>query len=123
MGLQSQVLEKCYRLDADVAHEFLSCRQFLNGKAPTDNLALTFEVLNRAVPYALSRSPILSGIVDVANGKRHTATKVDLHITAENWEMIQNFLRAIRLKLDEGDVIECCLKFYSQEIKLKRCLP
>jgi len=124
MGNRSKVLEKCYQLDRTVANEFRSCRQYLNGQAPKDNGQLMFEVLNKAVRYTLERSPLMHEMMRMANGDRTDGTtKLELSITTENWDLVQNVMKAMTVRLDEGDVLEYCLKFYLQEIKLKRCLP
>lgn len=96
----------------------------MNGQAPKDNNEFLFNVLNQAIPYALGNAPLMQEMMKMANGDRKDGTaKVELTIKTENWDMIQGVLKSLRLKLDEGDLIEYCLNFYLKEIKLKRCLP
>lgn len=124
MELRSRVLEKCCQLDRVVANDFRSSRQFVNGQAPMDNSKFLFDVLNRAIPYALANSPLMPGMIHLANGDRKDGTaKVELMLKTENWDLIQDVLKSFRMKLDEGDLIEYCLKFYLSEVKVKRCLP
>jgi len=124
MGLQSRFLEKVFQLDRNLANEFRSCRQFLNGEAPKDNNELMHQVLNKAIPYTLSHSPLMLGLVGMSEGARTNGTaKVHMSITPENWDAVQKTLKVPKLMLDEGDMIAYCLKFYMAEVKLKRCLP
>lgn len=124
MGNRNKILERCYHLDREVANEFRSCRQFLNGQVTKDNNQLMRDVLNRAIPYALANSPLMLGLVKIADGNRTNGTaKVNLPIDSPNWDAVQNIVKALSMRLDEGDILEYCLKFYIQEIKLKKCLP
>jgi len=113
---------KTVQLDRDLANEFRSIRQFLNGSTdvPTDNLALQTKVLNRAIEYAFENDPVLKGLGELVSMKRSNGTsKVSIEISEDNWMRLVKLL----MKVDEADFIQLCLRRYVDEVKVRRCLP
>jgi len=112
---------KTVQLHRDLANEFRSVRQFLNGSkdVPEDNLALQTMVLNRAIEYAFQNDPILHGLNEITAMKRSDGTaKVSIEISMDNWHRLVELL----LKADETDFIQLCLRRYIDGVKIKRCL-
>ena len=112
---------KTVQLNRDLANEFRSIRQFLNGSkdVPMDNIELQTKVLNRAIEYAFQTDPIMKGLNALTVKRSNGTAKVSVEITRENWFR----LVALLMKADETDFIQLFLDRYVSEVKLKRCLP
>ena len=113
---------KTVQLNKNLANEFRSVRQFLNGSKdiPTDNIALQTKVMNRAIEYAFQNDPMMKGLNEVTRMKRSNGTaKVSVEITRENWFRLVSLL----MKADECDFVQLFLDRYICEVKVKRCLP
>ena len=118
------VYSKRLRMNRTLANEFTSCRQFLNGNLPENNDDLRDLVINNAIEYS-KRSGILKTLSDLCDNSRLNGANVPLNIKTENWELLVLLVSRVKSwnKLDEGDLIEYCLKQYLEEIKLKGRLP
>lgn len=112
---------KTVQLQRDLANEFKSIKQFVNGSTvPSDNIELQKKVLNRAIEYAFQNDSVLRGLGELSDMKRSDGTaKVSIQITKENWHKLNELL----LKVDESDIIQLCLQRYVEVVKVKRCLP
>jgi len=126
MGFEESTYSKRLRLDRELANEFISCRQFLNGNnlANLNNDDLRTLVINNAIRHSFERG-LLKTLTDLCDHSRLNGTSVDIHIETRNWEALVLLLGRMKRwgKLDEWDLIESCLKSYMVEMKVKRGLP
>ena len=121
MGIE-RAFSKRLRLERDLAHDFVSCGQYIDGELPKNKDDLRNAVVNKAIPYVM-RNGLLKTLSDLCDDSRLNGCTVSVDITAENWQSLVFLLNIIDRKLDEGDLIQYCLKCYMKEIKMKRCLP
>lgn len=121
MGFE-QTYNKRLRLERGLANEYTSCAQFVPDGFAKDKDKLRDTVVNNAIKQAMSNG-LLRTLADMCDHSRLNGSSVSVNITAENWQSLVFLLNKIDKKLDEGDLIEFCLKCYIQEMKLKRALP
>ena len=122
MSSANKTFTKTLRMERELVNEFSSVKQFLNGDAPKDNNVLRDVVVNKAIQNAFSDGP-LKALADMCDDSRLNGSSISVNISAENWQSLVFLLNDIDRKLDEGDLIQFCLKCYIKEIKVKRCLP
>jgi hypothetical protein len=132
MGFEdSSSYSKKLRISRELAHEFVSVRQYLNIPAndqfdlsTTTNDQLQTIVINRAIKWSFETG-LLKTLTDLCDNSRLNGASIHVHIKTENWESMVLLLDRVKRwgKLDEWDLIEHCLKTYIEEVKRRRCLP
>ena len=129
MGFQEPIYTKRFRLKRDLANEFISVRQFLNGNHEFDKLdndQLRTLIINRAIDYSFKQDHgLLKTLSELCDHSRLNGAVVDVNIQVKNWEHLVLLLGRIKSwgKLDELDLVEEVLRSYIAEIKVKGCLP
>jgi len=121
MGFE-QTYSKRLRLERGLANEFSSCKQFLPDDLTKDKDELRDRVVNNSIKYALTNG-LLRTLADLCDDSRLNGSSVNVNISAENWWLLVSLLNKVDKKLDEGDLIQHCIRCYIQEMKVKRCLP
>jgi hypothetical protein len=121
MGFE-QTFSKRLRLERGLANEYTSSRQYVPDGLPKDNDQARDVVVNKAIKHAMSNG-LLKTLADLCDDSRLNGSSVTVNISVENWQSLVFLLNKIDKKLDEGDLIQYCLKCYIQEMKMKRCLP
>jgi hypothetical protein len=121
MGFE-QTYSKRLRLERGLANEFTSCKQFVPDDVSKDKDELRDRVVNLAIKREMSNG-LLKTLADLCDDSRLNGCSVSVNISSENWQSLVFLLNKIDKKLDEGDLIQHCLKCYIQEMKMKRSLP
>jgi hypothetical protein len=125
MGMDSQrFFNKRFRWNRKTVHEFTSVKRLLNGHNVQPSVDLQRDVINRSIKYAFEHNDALRVLMDLcAVDRRNGRADVDVQIAPDNWMLVQGFLSELPKKLDEGDLIQYCLRFYMDEVKVKKELP
>jgi len=131
MGFEESTYSKKLRISRELAHEFVSVRQYLNAVptpqldlSKTTNEELQTLVINRAIEWSF-KNGLLKTLSDLCDNSRLNGANIHVRIKTENWESMVLLLDKLKRwgKLDEWDLIEHCLKTYIEEVKRRRCLP
>lgn len=117
------------RVKRELANEFSSCRQFLNGGPSVnklDNDQLRVVVLNRAVEYSLTQERgFLKILNELCDNSRRNGANIEIDINAGNWAALRDIITKIKSwkRMNEGDLLEYVLANYINEMKRRRSLP
>jgi len=125
MDFQTDTYSKKLRISRELAHKFVSVRQYLppasaeNAQlSKLNNEELQTLVLNRGLDWSM-KNGLLSKLSNLCENSRLNGATVHVHIKTDTWESIVYLLQ----HLDEWDLIEECLRAYIAEIENRRCLP
>lgn len=120
--LADTLFNETLRLNKDSADDFRSCQRFYS---PTQDEEVHQQFINEAIEYGLQHAPELRLIRNLADANRLNGFTVTLRIRAENWLAVQRVIQDIKVikkKLNEGDIIELCVRCYSEHLKRKKGL-
>jgi hypothetical protein len=114
-------------MNRDLANDFVSCRQYLNGSHQYDSLdndQLRALVLDKAVKHSQEHG-LLKVLKEISDHSRLNGALVNIEIKTGVWEELVVLLGRVKRwgKVDEEDLLEHCLKCYMSEMKLKKGLP
>ena len=124
-----QTYRKKLRVKRSLAHEYVSCRQFLKDESSVgelDNDQLRTHVLNRSIECSLkNKDGFLNILNKLCDNSRVNGANIDIDITAENWATLGDVISKIKSwkRMNEGDLVEHVLTIYIDEMKKKGELP
>lgn len=117
----ARFFEKRFRWDKALANDFVSCRRLLDGQLPP-SAELQTDILNRAIKYTFENHEAIRGLMKMAQMSRVNGGKVNIKVSEENWYMIQGLLESLYKGIDEGDLIQFCVKTYLDKVKVARSI-
>jgi hypothetical protein len=118
----SRLFRKKYRWDAAIVNDLVSCRQYLDGKAPQDNQKFVIEILNKAIRYSLQHHPFFKSAIAIDEADRSGGKVIDLKIGRENWLGVQVVIDQLRA-MNESDLMQFAVQHYLEIVKSRRSLP
>jgi hypothetical protein len=87
--------------------------------ADGDNKNLRQKFLHDAMNLTFSSCPLFSDLKREFSGNRvNGCVNVEVPISKEDWYELQDFLELLQ-KIDEGDLIQFCLKYRLEDLKKK----
>lgn len=117
----ARFFEKKFRWEKSLANDFVSVRRMLDGQLPPSS-ELQTDVLNRAIKYTFENHEAIRGLMKMAQMSRVNGGKVTIKVSEENWYMIQGLLESLYQGIDEGDLIQFCVKTYLDKVKVARSI-
>lgn len=111
---------KRFKFHRETANAFVSCKRFMPGVDPSIKTpALQERFLHDSIVFTLKAHPLFSELAkELSNNRVNGCVDVTVPISKPDWYEIQDAMDMLN-KVNEGDLIQFCLKYRLEELRKK----